>query len=53
MAAGRNKPASPIAEQTVERLRTPEDGPKREVWKPTATSECLAQAPVRSGARPA
>jgi len=48
MAVGCNKPASPIAEQTVERLRTPEDGPKREVWEPFATPECLAQVPVRS-----
>jgi hypothetical protein len=32
MAAGWNKPASSIAEKTVERLRTPEDGRKREAW---------------------
>jgi hypothetical protein len=51
MAAGCNKPASPIAEQTVERLRAPEDGPKREEWKPTATPECQAQAPVVSEER--
>jgi hypothetical protein len=47
MAAGCNKPASPIAEKTVERLRAPEDGPKQKVWRPDATPECLARAPAR------
>lgn len=38
-AAGRNRPASRLAEQAVERLREPEDGTKRALGAP-AVSGC-------------
>jgi hypothetical protein len=42
MAAGCNKPASPYADETVGRPRTPEDGPKRRSWDSSATPDALA-----------